>query len=99
MTVYDFTQVTDDADERAARYSDLFGGPRDRVPDCAYCAVCSTIAVVRRTRPELVDHLAVAARELLAAASLLIEEAAKVVPPPGSARSGDEPRVRGVDAR
>lgn len=66
-------------DERAARYSDLFGENHDHPPECAYCPICSTISVVRKTNPEVLEHLAGAARELLAAASKMIEEAEKVV--------------------
>ena len=61
--------------------------------DCAYCPICASIAVVRNVKPEVLDHLASAAREFLAAAALLVEEAGKVVgvdvPPP----SEDEPPI------
>ena len=66
--------------ERAARYSDLFAARRDEPSDCDYCPWCTTIAVVRKTKPEVLDHLAVAAREVLAAAGVVIQEAeARVV--------------------
>lgn len=88
--------------ERAARYSDLFANGHEHSPECAYCPICATIAVVRRTNPEVLDHLAGAARELLAAAGKLIEEAEKVVgnPPEGKAAQDDsaEPgKVRRID--
>ncbi|MBK5226932.1 MAG: hypothetical protein JJE05_00290 [Actinobacteria bacterium] len=69
-------------EERAARYSDLFGtGGHDHehASDCAYCPICSVIAVVRNTKPEVLEHLANAARELIVAAGMLLEEAENVV--------------------
>ncbi|MGH2695172.1 MAG: hypothetical protein ACRDJJ_10225 [Actinomycetota bacterium] len=66
-------------DERAARYSDLFAESHDHASDCAYCPICATIAVVRNTKPEVLDHLASAARELIAAVGLLLEEAETVI--------------------
>ena len=90
------------ADERAARYSDLFAGRHEHPPECAYCPICATIAVVRNTNPEVLDHLAGAARELLAAAGKLLEEAEKVVgaPPQADDAPEDAPRpskVRRID--
>ncbi|MGH2826410.1 MAG: hypothetical protein ACRDKF_05520 [Actinomycetota bacterium] len=92
------------SEERAARYSDLFEGAHDEhTSDCAYCPICATIAVVRKTRPEVMDHLAVAAREMIIAAGIMLEEAESFV---GSSRTdaekpddGDanEPRVRHID--
>jgi hypothetical protein len=69
--------MTEDNDARAARYSDLFESRRDHEhpPDCAYCPICATINVVRNTKPEVLDHLAGAVRELMIAASMLLEEA------------------------
>ena len=74
---------------RAARKSDLFGHerfdrsqaeePHEHTSDCAYCPLCATIAVVRKTRPEVLDHLAAAARELIAAATIVLEEAGEIV--------------------
>lgn len=92
-------------EERGARYSDLFESSHEHGSDCAYCPICAAIAVVRKTRPEVLDHLAAAAREMLAAVSILIEEAEQVVGSPESAapRSGgpepdEEPaRVRRID--
>jgi hypothetical protein len=69
----------DVSEERAARYSDLFAGRRDHSAECAYCPICATIAVVRNTRPEVVEHLAAAAREMIAAAGILLEEAEQVI--------------------
>jgi hypothetical protein len=71
--------------ERAARYSDLFGAeetggsPEGGHPsNCAYCPICAAIGVVRNTKPEVLEHLAGAARELILAAGLLVEEAERV---------------------
>jgi hypothetical protein len=67
-------------DERAGRYSDLFASGHDHTAsDCAYCPICATIAVVRNTKPEVLEHLAAAARELIVAAGLLLDEAGEVV--------------------
>ncbi|CAN5493664.1 hypothetical protein BH20ACT23_BH20ACT23_26520 [soil metagenome] len=67
-------------EERAARYSDLFERTHsEHGSDCAYCPFCATIAVVRNTRPEVLDHLAAAAREMVVAAGILLEEAERVV--------------------
>ena len=89
--------------ERAARYSDLFGDRRshDHASDCAYCPFCATVAVVRKTHPEVLEHLAAAARELIAAAGVLIEEASKTVAPPPEAPSQEDAspqNVRWIDA-
>lgn len=69
--------MTDEA--RAARYSDLFGQKHEHTSDCAYCPVCATIAVVRNTKPEVMEHLANAAKELILAAGILLEEASEVI--------------------
>lgn len=79
----------EDKTARAGRYSDLFGAERrdhtEHTSDCAYCPICATIGVVRKTRPEVLEHLTVAARELLAAAVIFLEEANEVL--------GGEPRA------
>lgn len=87
-------------EERAARYSDLFEEAHNHASDCAYCPICATIAVVRRTKPEILDHLAAAAKELIIAAGILIEEAGEIVGPETKARSVDDPdvpRIRRID--
>ena len=66
-------------EERAARYSDLFEESHVHTSDCALCPICATIAVVRKTKPEVLDHLAAAARELIIAAGIMLEEAANAV--------------------
>lgn len=88
--------------ERAARYSDLFGDRREHPSDCAYCPFCATVNVVRKTHPEVLEHLAAAARELITAAGIMIEEAAKTVAPPpapDAEQTDDEPApVRRIEA-
>ncbi|MDQ3940931.1 MAG: hypothetical protein M3238_06255 [Actinomycetota bacterium] len=66
-------------DERAARYSDLFGENHEHTSDCAYCPICATIGLVRNMKPEVLDHLAAAAREFIIAAGLFLEEAGEVL--------------------
>lgn len=90
------------SDERAARYSDLFAERHEHGSDCAYCPICATIAVVRNTNPEVLDHLAGAARELIAAAAKLLEEAERVVGAPPGEGGGGSPsqgpaKIRRID--
>jgi hypothetical protein len=75
---------------RAPRYSDLFAEKHEHTPDCAYCPICATIAVVRKTKPEVLEHLAVAARELISAAALLLEEAGEVIGSEAAKRNPDD---------
>jgi hypothetical protein len=84
---------------RAARYSDLFAEQHDHPSECAYCPICATIAVVRKTKPEVLEHLAVAARELILAAGLLLDEASEAIGNDGSTRPSpeDEGKVRRID--
>lgn len=87
---------------RAARYSDLFGSGehREHASDCQYCPFCATVNVVRKTHPEVLEHLGAAARELITAAGILIEEAAKAVAPPPAPEADEESpgaEVRWID--
>ena len=84
---------------RAARYSDLFGDRTEHPSDCQYCPFCATVNVVRKTHPEVLEHLAAAARELIAAAGIMIEEASKAVAPPAAEPAPEEPvaEVRWID--
>lgn len=67
-------------EERAARYSDLFASNHEHGDsNCAYCPICATIGVLRNTKPEVLDHLAAAARELITVAGILLEEATEVI--------------------
>lgn len=77
-------------EERAARYSDLFASKHEHANNCAYCPICATIGVLRNTKPEVLEHLAVAARELITVAGLLLEEAGQVVGSPDSAHKPDD---------
>ncbi len=83
----------EDREHRAARYSDLFEESHGHTSDCAYCPICASIAVIRRTKPEILDHLAAAARELIIAAGILIDEASEVVGPDPKARADHDPSV------
>lgn len=87
-------------EERAARYEDLFERGHDHGSDCAYCPICATIAVVRKTKPEILDHLAAAAKELIIAAGILLEEAGEVIGTDAGGR-GKEPappaQIRRID--
>lgn len=87
-------------EERAARYSDLFESTHDHSSDCAYCPICATISVVRKTKPEILDHLAAAAKELIIAAGILIEEASEVIGAETKPRAVDDPdvgKIRRID--
>ena len=85
-------------EERAARYSDLFASRHEHSRDCAYCPICATIAVVRNTKPEVLEHLASAARELIIAAGMILEEASEIVGKPENADSKSRPsNVRKID--
>jgi hypothetical protein len=86
-------------DERAARYSDLFAAGHQHSETCAYCPICATIAVLRNTKPEVVEHLASAARELIIAAGMILEEASEIVGKPENAAhpKSDDTKVRRID--
>ncbi|MDP9068952.1 MAG: hypothetical protein M3N53_11510 [Actinomycetota bacterium] len=87
--------MTDEA--RAARYSDLFGPNHDPGENnCAYCPICATVGLLRNTKPEVLEHLAAAAREFIAAASILLDEASEVVAAAEEAAKARSPR--GADA-
>ena len=85
--------MTDDR-SRAARYSDLFAEQRHEhglaSDSCAYCPICATIAVVRNTKPEVMEHLANAARELILVAGMLLDEAGEVIGDKGGGPDGDD---------
>ena len=77
-------------EERAARYSDLFASKHEHVDNCAYCPICATIGVLRNTKPEVLEHLATAARELITVAGILLEEATEVIGAAESAAKKDD---------
>ena len=97
--------MSSDADEvRAARYADLFEGNHEHVSDCAYCPFCTAIGLVRRQNPEIMEHLATAAREFVLAAGLLLTEAGEMIGSPDVKRTtrpteekGDGGKVRRID--
>lgn len=86
---------------RGARYSDLFEEGHRHPSDCAYCPICATIGVVRNTKPEVMEHLAAAARELIAAAGILLEEAGEAIGSDAGPRAAPESdassKVRRID--
>lgn len=84
-------------DGRGARYSDLFESAHNHGSDCAYCPICATIAVVRKTNPEVVEHLAAAARELVLAAGLFLETAGDAMGDQKTSRAGGEKKVRRIE--
>lgn len=83
-------------DTRGARYSDLFEEAHDHTSDCAYCPICATIAAVRNTKPEVLEHLAAAARELVLAAGLFLEHAGEGIGNKKDEGDGDE-KVRHIE--
>ena len=90
------------SDERAGRYSDLFGVKHEHdASDCALCPICATIGVLRKTKPEVLEHLTIAARELVVAAGMLLEEAGEAMGADMRGRSADETpsadKVRRID--
>lgn len=85
-------------DNRAARYSDLFASQHDHVSDCAYCPICTTISVVRRTKPEILEHLGTAARELAIVAAILLEEAGDMISAAESRRQSQPPPAEDAPA-
>ena len=83
-------------EERAARYSDLFASNHEHADNCAYCPICATIGVLRNTKPEVLEHLATAARELITVAGILLEEATEVIGAAESAaKKGEHPESDG----
>ena len=92
-------------EERAARRSDLFGSHSEHPSDCAYCPICATISVVRNTRPEVLEHVASAAKELILAFGLMLEEAGTVAAAAEAAArvsanrepQGENAKVRRID--
>jgi hypothetical protein len=98
-----------DEDDAVAEESDVKipgvgvfpGHSHARTSDCAHCPICATIAVVRSAKPEVLEHLAAAARELIAAAGILLEEAGNLVgaepPKPEPESAPETSNVRHLD--
>ena len=75
--------------ERGARYSDLFdSGPHP--PDCAFCPICTTIGILRRTDPAVLEHVAAATRELVTAFGLLLERAGETLAQAASSQAPEQ---------
>jgi hypothetical protein len=59
----------------------------DRQPplcSIAFCPICSFVTTVSDARPELVEHLVLASREVLLAVRALIDARLEGMPPPSS---------------
>jgi hypothetical protein len=84
-------------DSRGARYSYLFENAHDHTSDCAYCPICATIAAVRNTKPEVLEHLAVAARELVLAAGLFLEQASEGIGSQKDSSDDDDGKVHRIE--
>lgn len=68
-----------EGEESPPPVEDMGAHQHGHTSDCAYCPICVTIAAVRNVKPEVLDHLAAAAREILIATTMLVEEAGKIV--------------------
>ncbi len=89
-----------DDDRRAGRYSDLFAEHESHTSDCAYCPFCTGIGLLRSANPEILDHLAAAAREFMIAAGMFLEEAGGRVGKPDQSAPAPDPgdgKVRRID--
>jgi hypothetical protein len=75
--------------EEAARLIDLMGGlsQAHTGPECRICPVCRLLAGLREVRPEVVDHLAAAAEELLAAVREFVAPSPPATPSAGASAS------------
>jgi len=75
--------------DEAARFIDALGGlPQSPAgAECRICPFCRLLATLRELRPEVVEHLALAADELLAA----VREFAARPPAPGPGPGPGEP--------
>lgn len=51
----------------------------DHADNCAYCPLCTGIGMLRSAQPDVVDHLAGAARELISALRVVLEQAEGVL--------------------
>lgn len=77
-------------DTRGARYRDLFEEAHEHTSDCAYCPICATIGALRNSKPEVFEHLAAAARELVLAAGVFLEQASEGIGDKKDEGDGDE---------
>jgi len=75
--------------DEATRLIDALGGmPAGHTgAECRRCPVCRVMATLRELRPEVLEHLSLAATEMLAA----VREFAATVPAPSAAAPGSPP--------
>jgi hypothetical protein len=66
-------------------------------PDCRACPVCQVVAMLRQTRPEVIDHLVTAAGELATAVRLVVAPPTEPAPPPGHRSSAPVERIDVTD--
>jgi hypothetical protein len=68
----------------AAPPSDEAGAENARPPICsiAFCPICTFVTAVGDARPELLDHLVLASREVLLAVRALIDARLEGMTPP-----------------
>jgi hypothetical protein len=59
-------------------------GPQPPLCSIAFCPICTFVTAVGDVRPELVEHLVLASREVLLAARALIDARLEGMPPPSS---------------
>ncbi len=67
--------LTDIGDRAAAAVHDIDEHLATGGEECRYCPVCRAVALVRRTSPEAVDHLADSARSLSRALAAMLATA------------------------
>ena len=70
-------------------------GTAGQAAECQFCPLCTSLAWLRETTPEAVEHLVKAGAELLLAARALLEGAAE---PSGSPAPGRRARPAAGDA-
>jgi len=64
-------------------------------PQCRLCPLCQAIGALRESRPDLVEHLTMAAASLIAAAQSLLEGVP--IATPGRSGSGAHAGVEHID--
>lgn len=65
-------------------------------PECRICPVCRVVAMLRQTRPEVLEHLVAAAGELAAAVRLVVTPPdAPEAAPEAATEAGDEEPAAG----
>jgi hypothetical protein len=69
-------------------------GTAGQAAECQFCPLCTSLAWLRETRPEAVEHLVKAGAELLLAARALLEGAAEPSGSPAPGRRRARPASR-----